>query len=175
MADLQTEIDEFFKDYSSRWNSQKYSSLEELWDTSDELPFYRAMEVENVIAGWKDLRRYWSPGVSLIDGLWNQYVDLRPKLVTPDVAVVLFQLDWDIKVKYARHASSGSDPGMAVLKKTPEGWRMVAYIESCMSPSVYVRKLFERQARPSFLEFLKELGVDKHNDERRKGRPNFWD
>jgi hypothetical protein len=173
MADLKAEIEEFFRQYSKRWNSQRYGTLEELWDTSEE-PFYRAMEMDRVITTWKDMRRYWNPGVKMIDGLWNIYRDLQVKLAGPDVAIVFFVLDWDIKIKYSRKGSSGSDPGMAVLRRMPDGWRMAAYVEACMSPQVYVRKMFESQVRPSFVKFLEEIGPDPKVAEERKGRPDFW-
>jgi hypothetical protein len=155
MSDLQQELTEFFAEYSRRWNSQQYGTLAELWDRDDPSPFYRPMEVEQPLAGWPQLQNYWNPrpGMKFIDGLWNVYVNLRPKLVGPDVAVVLFDLEWDIKGAHSR-PQSGTDPGMAVLRRKPEGWRMVAYVEACMHPAAYVRKMFERQARPGFRQFL---------------------
>lgn len=161
MADLQKEIEEFFIEYSRRWNSQRYGTLAELWDREDPAPFYRAMEREQPTATWPELERYWSPvpGRRIIDGLWNIYTNLRVKTVTPDVAVVLFDLQWDIKPPRVK-PSSGTDPGMAVLRRKPAGWRMVAYVEACMHPSAYVRTIFEGQVRPSFQRFLTEQAAD---------------
>lgn len=155
MGDLQAEIKEFFAEYSRRWNSQQYGTLAALWDREDPAPFYRAMEREHPTATWPELERYWepSPGSRNIDALWNVYSNLRVKAVGPDVAVVLFDLDWDIKAPGAK-PMSGTDPGMAVLRRRPEGWRMVAYTEACMHPSAYVRAVAESQARPSFTRFL---------------------
>jgi hypothetical protein len=134
MSELQQEIEQFFEEYSKRWNSQDYGTLGELWDRDDELPFYRPMEVENFIAGWDRLEKYWNPvpGKRIIGGLWNIYTNLRPKLIGPDVAVVTFDLEWDLKPPGSAKAISGTDPGMAVLKRKPEGWRLVAYVEACM-------------------------------------------
>lgn len=155
MSDLQAEIEAFFVQYSKRWNSQNYLTLAELWDRDDPAPFYRAMEREQPTASWPELERYWNPrpGMRVIDGLWNIYTNLRPKLVAPDVAVVLFDLEWDIKPPRAKPVS-GTDPGIAVLKRKPEGWRMVAYVEACMHPAAYVSKMFQDQVRPSFTSFL---------------------
>ena len=172
MSDLQSEIEAFFSDYASRWNGQDYETLEDLWDTGDPLPFYRPMEVDRVITGWDNLRKYWNPGVKIIDGLWNEYVDIVPKLITDDVCVVATVLNWNIKARGAKKAQSGSDPCIAVLKRTPDGWRMVAYVEACMHPATYVRKLFERQARPSFLQFLEELGGDGPKE--KTPGPGYW-
>lgn len=158
MADLQAEIETFFVEYSRRWNSQEYLTLMELWDRDDAAPFYRAMERDEPTSTWPELERYWNPrpGKRVIDGLWNIYTNLRPKLIAPDVAVVLFDLEWDIKAPRTKPLS-GTDPGIAVLKRKAEGWRMVAYVEACMHPARYVSKLFEDQVRPSFTDFIGKL------------------
>ncbi len=167
MPNLQTEIEEFFAEYSRRWNSQDYGSLAELWDREDPAPFYRAMEREQPTATWPELERYWNPvpGRRIIDGLWNIYTRLRIKPVGADVAVVLFDLEWNIKVPRVK-PMSGTDPGMAVLRRTPAGWRMVAYVEACMHPATYVRVLVEGQVRPDFTRFLadREHGTGKRGD-----------
>lgn len=157
MSELQQEIRQFFDEYSERWNSQRYATLKELWDREDPAPFYRAMEKEQPTATWPELERYWEPvpGRKTIDGLRNIYSNLRVKAVSDDVAVVLFDLDWDIKVPGCK-PMSGTDPGIAVLRRRPEGWRMVAYTEACMNASAYVRVIAESNARPSFTRFLAE-------------------
>lgn len=162
MASLQSEIEEFFVEYSKLWNSQRYETLAELWDRDDPSPFYRAMEREQPIATWPELERYWNPrpGMRVIDGLWNIYTNLRPKLVAPDVAIVLFDLEWNLKAPRAKPIS-GTDPGMAVLKRKPEGWRMTAYVEACMHPSTYVSKLFQENVRTDFVRFLSEQAAGR--------------
>ena len=158
MSDLQQEMEAFFEAYSERWNSQDYATLGELWDRDDQQPYYRPMEQENFVKGWDGLERYWNPipGKKTIPGLWNIYTNLDAKMVGPDTAVVTFDLQWDLKPPGPNAAISGTDPGMAVLRKKPEGWRMVAYVEACMAPMTYVRRMFEKQARPEFLAFLQE-------------------
>ena len=173
--EFETEMDTFFGEYSSCWNSQDYGTLAKLWDRDDPQPFYRPMEVERCITSWEQLERYWNPGAHVIDGLWNIYTNLVSKRITADVAVVLFDLDWDIKAAGRTQPMSGSDPGMAVLKRKSEGWRMVAYVESCMHPSGYIRKMFERQVRPSFLETWEKLGRSRvADDESPDSAAQFW-
>ena len=157
MSNLQAEIETFFVEYSRRWNSQRYATLAELWDREDAAPFYRAMEREQPTTTWPELERYWDPvpGKRTIDGLWNVYSNLRVKAVGSDAAVVLFDLQWDIKPPREK-PMSGTDPGMAVLRRRPGGWRMVAYVEACMHPASYVRALAQAQVRPAFSRFLNE-------------------
>lgn len=155
---FEREIEAFFDDYAARWNSQEYGRLADLWDRDDTQPFYRAMERETCLTSWKQLERYWNPGAKVIDGLWNIYTNLVAKQIAADVAVVMFVLEWNIKAGGRAQPMSGTDPGMAVLKRKPEGWRMCAYVEACMHPAAYVRKLCEQQVRPSFLKTLEGFG-----------------
>ncbi len=162
---FQNEIRAFFDDYEARWNSKQFAALGELWDHDDPMPFYRPMEVDGYIAQWKDLERYWEPrpGTSYIDDLNFRYTNLQPKLVSPDVAVVMSDFEWDLKMKGGEYAKplSGRDPVITVLKKKPEGWRMCAYVEACMHPAIYVKKLCDLTVRPSFVTALREAGKVK--------------
>jgi len=162
---LQNEIRAFFDEYEARWNSKRFAALGELWDHDDSMPFYRPMEVDGYITQWTDLERYWEPrpGTSFIDELNFRYTNLHAKLVSPDVAVVMSDFEWDLKMKGGEYAKplSGRDPVITVLKKKPEGWRMCAYVEACMHPAIYVKKLCDMTVRPSFVTTLREAGKVK--------------
>lgn len=162
---LDAELRSFFDEYESRWNSGRYPTLGDLWDRDDPAPFYRPMEVDGYISDWEGLKRYWEPkpGVSFIDDLNFRYTNLRAKLVAPDVAVVMSDFEWDLKLKGGEYARpmSGKDPVIMVLRRKPEGWRMCAYVESCMHPAVYVKKICEMTVRPDFVGGLVESGKMK--------------
>ena len=170
MSELQQEMANFFAEYTERWNDQDdFSSLIEMWDT-DEPPFYRPMERTkdpdnpergvDVFTTWDELRDYWSPERKneLIVALWYGFVNLRPKLVAPDVAVVAFDAEWDIKAIMGPPAS-GTDPGFAVLKRKAEGWKMNTYVEACTHPATY-KSVFagqEDKVRPAFRKLIAEI------------------
>ncbi|MEO8224207.1 MAG: hypothetical protein ABI661_05335 [Gammaproteobacteria bacterium] len=163
--DVETEIRTFFDEYEALWNNKRFASLGDLWDRDDPAPYYRPMEVDGYIAQWQDLERYWvpRPGVSYIDALNFRYTNLKTKCPAPDVAVVMSDFHWDLKLKGGEYAKplSGRDPVIAVLKKKPEGWRMCAYVESCMHPAVYVKKLCDIAVRPAFVASLRDAGQAK--------------
>lgn len=175
---FETEIRTFFDEYEVRWNSKRFASLAELWDRDDPAPFYRPMEVDGYIAAWKDLERYWEPrpGNSFIDELNFRYTNLRAKPVSADVAVVMSDFEWDLKMKGGEYAKplSGRDPVITVLKKKPEGWRMCAYVEACMHPAVYVKKLCDLAVRPSFVATLREAGKVKESGKTGDAAGDYW-
>lgn len=175
---LDAELRTFFDEYEKRWNTKRYNTLNELWDADDQSPFYRPMEVDGYISTWDGLKRYWEPkpGVSFIDDLNFRYTKLRAKLVAPDVAVVMSDFEWDLKLKGGEYVKpmSGKDPVIMVLKKKPEGWRMCAYVESCMHPAVYVKKVCEMAVRPNFVTGLMDSGKMKATTRTGTAPGDYW-
>ena len=164
MSDLQQEMEAFFAEYTKRWNKQEdFSTILEMWDP-DDVPYYRAMERLGVFTTWEELKRYVDPGPKrkLIVALWYGFVNIRPKLVAPDVAVVFFDAEWDIKGMRGP-AASGTDPGVAVLKRKADGWKMNTYVEACTHPATY-KSVFadkEDKVRPAFRKLLADLEAKK--------------
>ncbi len=171
MTDLQREMEAFFAEYTARWNDQdNYSSLIDMWDTND-APYYRPMERTkdsnhpdgrgvDVFTTWEELIDYWSPErkKQLIVALWYNFVNIRAKLVAPNIAVVAFDAEWDIKAIMGP-AASGTDPGFAVLTRKPDGWKMNTYIEACTHPATY-KSVFadkEDKVRPAFRKLIADI------------------
>lgn len=167
MPDVQKEIEEFFVEYAQRWSSQRYSTLKELWDREDPAPFYRAMDREQPTTTWAELERYWEPDSArrISDELWNVFCNLRVKIAGPDMAIVLFDLQWNYKGPNSKPIG-GSDPGMAVLRRRPQGWRMIAYAEACMHPTAYSRAIAQAQARPAFARIIEERAAGQAKAEK---------
>ena len=59
--ELQTEIEQVFKEAERIWDSQKYGDLKRLWDEDDPDPFYLAEEQADWKIGWDELKKYWEP------------------------------------------------------------------------------------------------------------------
>ncbi len=161
MTDLKQEMEEYFAEYTKRWNDQQdYSSLIEMWDQDDDAPFYRGMEKPGFFDTWERLKMYWDPARKreLVAALWYEFVNIRPKLVTPDVAVVYFDAEWDMKAVMGP-AISGTDPCIAVFKRKDGEWKMNSYVEACSHPGAY-KSVFTNQedkVRPAFRKLLAEM------------------
>lgn len=161
MSDVQKELEEYFAEYTKRWNDQKdYSSLIEMWDQEDDKPFYRGMEKPGFFDTWERLKLYWDPNHkrALVTALLYNFVNIHAKLVTPDVAVAYFDAEWDMKALRGP-AISGTDPCFAVFKRKADGWKMNSYIEACSHPAAYEDEFAGRadRARPAFRQLLKEI------------------
>ena len=161
MSDFQQEMEEFFAEYTRRWNNQDdYSTLIEMWDQDDDAPFYRGMEKPGFFDTWERLKLYWDPvrKRELVTALWYEFVNIHPKQISPDVAVVYFDAEWDMKAVLGP-AISGTDPCIAVFKRKDDGWKMNSYVEACTHPGAYKSEFADKEdkARPAFRKLLIEI------------------
>jgi hypothetical protein len=158
MSDLQQEMEEYFAEYTRRWNKvNDYASLIEMWDQDDDRPFYRGMEKPGFFETWERLKLYWDPDHchKLVTALQYNFINVRAKLVTSDVAVAYFDAEWDMKALMGP-AISGTDPCIAVFKRTDDGWKMNSYVEACTHPAAYEDEFADKEdkCRPSFRKLL---------------------
>lgn len=135
---LDQEITDFLARYADAYNREDYAALLAMWDQDDPYAFYMAEEIDPPMHGWKTIRAYFSrPGV--LDGIRNEYSNVRAHYVAPDVAVATYRLRFDIKVKNMQ-ALSSFDRIMAVFRRKDGEWKMIAYAEAPQAPLTMIRK-----------------------------------
>jgi ketosteroid isomerase-like protein len=135
---LDAEITAFLARYADAYNREDYAALLQMWDQDDPYAFYMAEEIDPPMHGWKTIRAYFSrPGV--LDGIRNEYSNVRAHYVAPDVAVATYRLRFDIKVKNME-ALSSFDRIMAVFRRKDGEWKMIAYAEAPQAPLTMIRK-----------------------------------
>jgi len=137
-SSLDKEITAFLARYAETYNREDYVALLGMWDQDDPYVFYMAEEIDPPMHGWKTIRAYFARS-GVIDGIRNEYTNVRAHLVAPDVAVATYRLRFDIKVKNLEPLSS-FDRIMAVFRKKNGEWKMIAYAEAPQAPLTMVRK-----------------------------------
>jgi ketosteroid isomerase-like protein len=154
---LSDEIQAFLNTYAEAYNRQDYEKLLTMWDQSNPDPIYMAEEINPPMHGWSVLKAYFNPkpGVQVLDGIWNEYTDVRAHYLADDLAVATYKLNYHIKVKRAK-AMSGWDRVLAVFRKHDGEWMLSAYAEAPMSPLTMVRKMMENAVPEEFEEHLKK-------------------
>ena len=112
---------------------------------------YMAEEVDPPMHGWARIDKYFNPmpGVQILDGIRNEYSDVRASYLAPDLAVATYHLRFDIKVRRQKPMSSW-DRVMAVLRKVDGDWKLMAYTEAPMAPLTMVRRMIEGQVPGGF-------------------------
>lgn len=135
---LDNEITAFLARYADAYNREDYAALLGMWDQDDPYAFYMAEEIDPPLHGWKTIRAYFSRS-GVLDGIRNEYSNVRAHYVAPDVAVATYRLRFDIKVKNMQ-ALSSFDRIMAVFRRKDGEWKMIAYAEAPQAPLTMIRK-----------------------------------
>ena len=156
-AELNAELEETIMAMADRWNSQDYSTVLEMWDQDEAVPFYLAEEQAGWFIGWPALRGYLDPEQPnpVIEGMRLLPSNIRAKSIAPDLAIAVWDLHFEMKMRGSRPI--GEDVRVSgVFRKKPEGWRFIHYAESPQAPMVYIEKLFQQDVLPDFAEFLEQ-------------------
>jgi len=151
---LSKEIERFLADYAQAYNQQNYKAVKSMW-MEDDLPIYLAEEVPMPLYGWKKLEKYFNPvpGKKILDGIYNEYSQVRAKRLGGNVAVATYRLDYDIKL-IKQSPLHGWSRVMAVFINDDDQWKLSAYAEAPMGPLTMVKKM------------IKKVPASTHNEQR---------
>jgi len=160
-ARLSAEIEAFLDEYAATYNRMDYDALLDMWDRDFAGAIYMAEEIDPPLHGWARINKYFNPvpGVEILDGIRNEYSDVRASYLAPDLAVATYQLRFDIKVK-RQPAMSSWDRVMAVLRKVDGDWKLLAYAEAPMAPLTMVRRMIEGQVPEDFDDYIEAQRED---------------
>ena len=159
--DIKSEILELIQETKRIWDTQNYSNLKSLWDAEDNNPLYIPEEKVDFPTDWNSLERYWNPvpGKKILDGIRNDYSNIKIKLISKEVAIILMDLNYDLKVINSQPLS-GFDRIMCVVVKKDGDWKYSAYIEAPMNPmsQVYLMwKNAENKNDPEYFDTYLQL------------------
>ena len=128
-----------------------------MWDRNFSSPVYMAEEVDPPMHGWQRIQAYFNPkpGFTVLDGIRNEYSDVRASYLSDDLAIATYRLRFDIKVK-RQPAMSSWDRVMAVLRKIDGEWKLLAYAEAPMAPLTMIRKMLQQAVPDDFDAYLEE-------------------
>ncbi len=136
---LKQELSEFLARYAALYNRQAYAELLEMWDTDDPDIFYMAEEVDPPMYGWPAIKAYFDRPGSL-DGIRNEYSDVRARYLTADLALATYRLRFDLAVKGMQPLSSFNRI-VAVFRRRNGEWKLASYAEAPQAPLTMMRKL----------------------------------
>ena len=159
--DIKNEILDLIQETKRIWDTQNYSNLKSLWDAEDNNPLYIPEEKVDFPTDWDSLERYWNPvpGKKILDGIRNDYSNIKIKLISKEVAIILMDLNYDLKVINSQPLS-GFDRIMCVVVKKDGDWKYSAYIEAPMNPmsQVYLMwKNAENKNDPEYFDTYLQL------------------
>ncbi len=137
---LADELTAFLDAYEIAYDNQDYATVKSMWH--EDTPIYMAEEVPMPLYGWERLTKYFDPvpGRKILDGIDNEYSEVRGKYISPNIAVATYRLDYDIKL-VGMPATHGWSRIMAVFIKDDDGWKLSAYTEAPQGPATMVRNM----------------------------------
>ena len=159
--DIKNEILDLIQETKRIWDTQNYSNLKSLWDAEDNNPLYIPEEKVDFPTDWNSLERYWNPvpGKKILDGIRNDYSNIKIKLISKEVAIILMDLNYDLKVINSQPLS-GFDRIMCVVVKKDGDWKYSAYIEAPMNPMSQVYLMWkdaENKNDPEYFDTYLQL------------------
>ncbi|MFP4518884.1 MAG: hypothetical protein ACLFQ5_05460 [Oceanicaulis sp.] len=137
-------VDALLADHLKAWKANDAARLKPLWGASQE-PLYLAEEIEETLADWLAVERYWAMNegrhadVQLVisDGVIRDLAD--------GLVIAAYRMDWRIAFKH-KSAMAGDNRVAAVVRLTEYGWRFAAWIEAPLAAITYVRSLYTARA-----------------------------
>ena len=153
--DIKNEILDLIQETKRIWDTQNYSNLKSLWDAEDNNPLYIPEEKVDFPTDWNSLERYWNPvpGKKILDGIRNDYSNIKIKLISKEVAIILMDLNYDLKVINSQPLS-GFDRIMCVVVKKDGDWKYSAYIEAPMNPMSQVYLMWKNSENKNDPEYF---------------------
>lgn len=134
------------------WRALDYEALRTLWAADEAEPWWLPEEAEAPLVGWPAVEAYWDDCRAIIARFGLRTWDLRIKALGPDVAVAMLMMKWTAEiVANAARPIGGEVKVSVVLRRCPEGWRFVHYMEAALGPLPYVRAAYRAQAEPGLL------------------------
>lgn len=146
---------------AERWNSQDFSSVLDLWDQNEEVPFYLAEEQDDWFIGWEPLRAYLDPPrpSPVVEVIREEMFDISVKLIADDLAIAAWHMHFEMKMRGKEPI--GEDVRVsAVFRKTDDGWRYIHWAESPMTALAYMDRLFQQDVDHDKLAPLLERARD---------------
>ena len=133
--------------YAQAWRKLDAEALAAQWDESDAQPLYLAEEVDTTFTEWSAIKDYWSKNAAAFSSAELDFSDYKLKPLDGSSALVAFHMRWRIDFKNpAAKPLAADNRVVALMRKKGGRWRLAAWVEAPLAPTVFLRKELERNA-----------------------------
>lgn len=178
-------IEAVVADFASRWTAESWTTIPELFDPAEEVPYILLAHQPDWLVGWDELNGYFAkdqvmpakdipeqapPGLRAIEGSHYEYraegelaammytadrVSVRE--IDDDLAMAIWYVDFQYKPRFM--AAKGEHfKANAMFRNTENGWKFIHYGEAAMSTIMYMERLYRSQVSQEFLDSLPPPG-----------------
>jgi hypothetical protein len=147
--------------YADAWRLNSAADLHPHWD-ADRFAFYKAEEVASFQTDFAAVDAYWRQNEGLHDDIRLQLSNFKHIAIAPDMRMAAFDMVWDIRFRTDARLASGQDfhhrgkamggfnHVLAMLRQTPEGWKLTGWSETPDAAITYLTQLYYRTASEDF-------------------------
>lgn len=148
-----------FASYSRAWKANDVARLLGHW-TERAFRFYKAEEAERFFTRFADVAAYFRGNAQLIDIMDVDFTAIEFVPCDAEMVFAIAHLQWNIRFAgdarlpdgslYAHRgkAMGGDNHVLALLARTPEGWRFAGWSETPDAPLSYIARLYRKNVRP---------------------------
>lgn len=159
-GELHRELSDYLDAYFDAWNVYDVGRLRALWDEDEPNVIYVAEECEPHL-GWEAVRAYWAIDRSKAERLLT-WRDLTAVRAGGDVAIAFFHCNWSTYLPGNRlypKPFGGPVRISMVLRRKPESWRAIEYVEAPLASLIQLRKAHEDAVDPALHARLRKMGI----------------
>ncbi len=160
MTTLHDALSAFLDAYFAAWNRYDVPAMRALWDESEANAIYLAEECEPHI-GWDAILAYWGVDRSKAERLLTWH-DLTAVQASEDVAIAFYHANWSTYLPGNRlypKPFGGPVRISMTLRRKPDGWRAIHYVECPLASLIQVRKAHEDAVDPALHARLAAKGI----------------
>ncbi|UCG72821.1 MAG: hypothetical protein JSV45_00090 [Chromatiales bacterium] len=152
----------FLASYQQAWAENRAELIASFWATDEPAPFYKAEEIDDIITDWDQLRAYWQHNEGFNEAIQLTFSDIKAQAAGADRQLMGIRMRWDIRFaadaklmdgspfSWAGKSMGGTNHVIALLKETPDGPRLMAWIEAPNAPISYIAELYLQNVSPGF-------------------------
>ncbi len=134
------------------WQAVSADAIIALWDPSA-FRYYKAEEVDDFFHAWDDVVAYWRANDTMHQAIRLEFSNVVQVPLGGPMQLATFAMRWDIRFSaaapptLARRAMGGDNHVLALVVPTDAGLRWAGWSETPDAASIYVRRMYEAQAR----------------------------
>lgn len=147
--------------YADAWRLNSAEALHPHWDIAH-FAFYKAEEIASFYTDFAAVAAYWRQNEGLHDDIRLQLSNFKHIPIGDGLRMAAFDMVWDIRFRADARLASGQDfhhrgkamggfnHVLAMLRDTPDGWKLTGWSETPDAAITYLTQLYYRTASADF-------------------------
>ncbi len=142
-----TNLQDTMQQYIAAWNSLDFSTLQSLWDPSEDSIYYVAEEIEHPMTDLQSVVAYWEATAMIVSGLNMTTSNMQYKPLAEDIGVATYEMHMTATISGSAKPIGVDVRVSAILRRRSGEWRFIHYAEAPLGALPFVRRASQANAR----------------------------